>query len=256
MHDCRANPDARARRISFLDAAFLRSELRERNSTKKAPDVFRFDSTRWIGRISEGVAVTLAPGAESVLFEVQVPTVFEHAWAVVTHDLVYKSDDIDWRKARLAAQLKASVEQLELFIAAFEQNVDFVPRSAHPVTDAKAELIAGMKSRLAAGRMTAELAPRSWSRFAENVFSLVTSYTPDERRKPAAMAALQESIEQLLDTDDRFVDLRSGSLFQVFLGHVAGGAVDGASIDSFVVVDSDELRDFHGLAVVPKAFIF
>ena len=37
--------------IALLDEAFQRVELRSRNSTEKAPETFRFDSTRVIGRV-------------------------------------------------------------------------------------------------------------------------------------------------------------------------------------------------------------
>jgi hypothetical protein len=35
--------------------------------------------------------------------------------------LVYKSSEIDWKRLRLAAQIKANVEQLDTLILAFEQ---------------------------------------------------------------------------------------------------------------------------------------
>jgi hypothetical protein len=55
------------------------------------------------------------------LFGVQVVTAFEYAWIAATHDLVHKSDDVDWRRLRLAAQpKKAAVKQIEVLIAAFD----------------------------------------------------------------------------------------------------------------------------------------
>lgn len=62
--------------LAFLEEAFERVELRQRNSTAKAPDVFRFDWSRVICRVSGTAALELPPGTEGLLFEVQVPTVF------------------------------------------------------------------------------------------------------------------------------------------------------------------------------------
>lgn len=242
--------------IAFLDAAFVRDKLRKRNSTTKAPDVFRFDSTRWNGRLSPQVGDTVAPGADQILFEVQIQTVFENAWGVVTHDLVYKSDSIDWRKARLAAQLKAAVEQIEMTIAGFETNLDYIPASRHPETDEKVRLLAKLQDLMADGRLTDEIAPRSWSRLADNVYALVGSYTPRPQDRPKAMKKLCASLTDELRSSDKYIELRTGSLFQVILGHVAAGHVDDAVLDDFVIVDSPELRDLHDITSVPRPFRF
>src|ERR1035438_1489076 len=97
-----------------LNASFEAVEVRSRSSAKKAPDVFRFDGVRWYGKISEEAALVRQPGVGDIIFEVQVITAFEYAWKTVTHDLVYKGEDVDWKKKRLAAQLKAAVEQIEI----------------------------------------------------------------------------------------------------------------------------------------------
>ena len=239
--------------LAFLDAVFERVEIRPRNSTKKAPEIFRFDSTRWVGRLRPSVGAAVAPGAGDILFEVQIQTVFEHAWGVVTHDLVYKSDSIDWRKARLAAQLKAAVEQIELTIAMFETSVEFMPQSEHPETDEKVQLVTELSRLVTEGRLTPELAPQSWSRLADNVSSLVRSYS---RRgsEPHAMRRLREDLVAFLESDDEFVELRSGSLFQLILGFVGRGTTSGANLDNFTIVESSELKDFHGLSAIPRPF--
>jgi ppGpp synthetase/RelA/SpoT-type nucleotidyltranferase len=240
--------------LSFLRAVFTEVELRERNSTRKAPDVFRFDSTRWVGRLAEAVAATIAPGAGEILFEVQVQTVFEYAWSVVTHDLVYKSDTIDWKKARLAAQLKAAVEQIELTIATFEESAVSLPQSVHPETDEKVQLVLDLKQLMEDGRITSELAPTSWSRLAENVWALVRSYTPRASDQPHRMGRLREQLVAFLSSDDEYLELRSGSLFQLIIGLVGRGIVTDANLDKFVIVDSRELAAFHHLTSVPKPF--
>src|SRR5262249_31966358 len=74
--------------------------VRARGSTKKAPDVFRFEATRWYGRVRDDPPPPLDERGVAALFEVQVRTAFEHAWSTVTHDLVYKGQSVDWRHKR------------------------------------------------------------------------------------------------------------------------------------------------------------
>jgi ppGpp synthetase/RelA/SpoT-type nucleotidyltranferase len=241
--------------IEFLDAVFDPVDIRRRNSTKKPPDVFRFDSTRYIGRVRQQVGLALTPGISDISFEVQIPTIFEHAWSVVTHDLVYKSGLFDWRAARLASQLKAGVEQTELIIAAFEANMDFVPQSSHPETDAKVLVATTFSELMAEGAISKNLEPQSWSRFAENVFALASSAIG--WRKAAGLA--HTWVPQLADAakaTDNITDLAAGSLFQVVVGCVARGTVPDFNLDKFVIVDSSELHDLHGVTDIPNAFAF
>jgi ppGpp synthetase/RelA/SpoT-type nucleotidyltranferase len=238
--------------IRYLKWRFAEVELRRRNSTAKFPEVFRFDSTRFIATLRSRDAELLVPGASSIKFEVQVPTVFEHAWSVATHDLVYKSDQLDWQRLRLAAQLKAAVEQIELIIAGFEQQVAFVPASPEPATHAKRHLIEVLKTRMAAGDISAELAPASWSRFADNCYSLLRAqFNRDTPGKLDELAAQ-------LDVEFRAspLTLKSGTLFQAVVGFVAGHAEFGKALARFVVVDSQELRDFHGVTSTRSTFDF
>lgn len=239
--------------LAYLSAVFEEVEIRRRNSTQKAPQMFRFDSTRFIGRIRPEVAATLTPGVESILFEVQIPTVFEHAWGVATHDLVYKTDTVDWRKLRLAAQLKSAVEQIELTIAGFQQNIEFVPKSPHPETDTKSAIVARFQGLVESGKLTAEICPVSWSRFADNVYSLVKEYG-SSYKAPGQVEALIDSIEAELEV--RPSQLRSGSLFQFVLGHINSHPELKGSFKNFAVVSSSELTDFYGIESIPKGFDF
>lgn len=53
---------------------------------------------------------------QGVVFEVQVKTFLQHAWSVATHDLVYKSNEVSWSKERIAFQVKAMLEHVEMSI--------------------------------------------------------------------------------------------------------------------------------------------
>ena len=54
------------------------------------------------------------PQYRDLLFEVQLRTFLQHAWNVATHDVVYKSDVVGWPRERVAAQMRATLEHVEL----------------------------------------------------------------------------------------------------------------------------------------------
>ncbi|MFI0998684.1 hypothetical protein ACIP10_08300 [Streptomyces galbus] len=241
--------------LAFLGQAFQEVELRKRNSTQKASDVFRFDSTRFVGKIQHFPGLDLPEEAGQVQFEVQIPTAFEYAWAVVTHDLVYKTNDFDWRKQRLAALLKASVEQSELLISGFQANVEVVPQSPHPESDAKQKVVKVFRDLIDLGHISKQMEPASWSRFSDNFYALTKSYS-GFRAAPDKAVELATAIKSKIEEEGGYADLMSGSLFQIVIGMVGAGIVPRATLDSFTVIDSVELRDFHNLERVPKPFDF
>jgi ppGpp synthetase/RelA/SpoT-type nucleotidyltranferase len=239
--------------LEFLANAFLEREVRSRKTTRKAPDVFRFDTTRFIGSLRLQPGLERPSGVEDLLFEVQIPTAFDYAWLVATHDLVYKAKVIDWRRIRLAAQLKAAVEQIDALIEDFESRADAVPTSEHDDTAVRAEIVALCQAKIGEGRLPAQLEPQSWSRFADNVVDLVRSYAPNRFAVPGAVRSLLRVLEERVDDAENPVPI-SGSLFQVVLGVVP--AAPKANLDNFIVVQSEELAQFHGVATVPKPFVF
>jgi ppGpp synthetase/RelA/SpoT-type nucleotidyltranferase len=242
--------------LAFVQQAFQQEELRRRNSTKKAPEVFRFDTTRFIARVKPtAMAAGMPAGVDAIKFEIQIPTVFEHAWSVVTHDVVYKADVVDWRRARLAAQLKAAIEQIELVVAGFEENIDFVPRSEDPEVDALQRVVETFDALYSEGMIPEELRPKSWSRFAENVYRLVRSYS-SRSQAPARTVELAATVDAYLRTNNSLADLRSGSLFQAVLGFVNSGVVPNGNINRYIIVGSSELRDVHQVTNIPQPFIF
>lgn len=241
--------------VRKLDASFQRAGFRNRSDVRKAPDVFRFDGARWYGRLHEETAADRQPGVGEQLFEVQVVTAFEYAWIAVTHDLVFKGDDVDWRRLRLAAQLKAAVEQIEVLIAAFDPASTAIQESPWQETAAKGMIVDRCKLLAADGLVPETLLPLSWRRFADNVFSLVRSYEQNPYR-------MEDEVRTLLNTID--ADLRgatptelpvSGSLFQYVVSVVARDDTPG-NLEKFTVVPSRELTDFYAVPELPKAFVF
>ncbi|WP_157683803.1 nucleotidyltransferase family protein [Microlunatus soli] len=238
-----------------LDSSFARESVRSRSDAKKAPDVFRFDGTRWYGTMSAAAASGRQPGAGDVIFEVQVVTAFEYAWIAVTHDLVYKGDTADWRKQRLAAQLKATVEQAEVLISAFESVSDAVLPSPWPETEVKTQIVERFKRLADDGSLPDMILPASWRRFGDNVYALVKSYEKNAYKVPGAVDSLLDTIEaDLLGAEPRHLPT-SGTLFQYVLSVVHRAETDG-SLANFRIVPSRELSDLYDIQQLEKTFVF
>src|SRR5207247_360952 len=88
---------------------------RQRDRTHKAPHAFPFDDLRLYVRVPNTPA---SPPTDlvGILFEVQIKTFLQHAWSIATHDLLYKADDANWNKERIAYQIKAMLEHAEISI--------------------------------------------------------------------------------------------------------------------------------------------
>lgn len=107
----------------------------------------------------------------------------EHAWLVSTHDIVYKSSDIDWRKFRLAAQIKATVEQLDMLILAFEQNSGVIKNNNYPEIKTKRFLASEINKLFEINKIPDELKPKDMSRFCDNLYRLVTQVADEKEIK-------------------------------------------------------------------------
>jgi ppGpp synthetase/RelA/SpoT-type nucleotidyltranferase len=83
--------------------------------TQKGPEQFPFDDLRLYVSWKDDPALP-STGLEKVVFELQIKTYLQHAWSIATHDLIYKSDDASWSKARIAYQIKAMLEHAEVSI--------------------------------------------------------------------------------------------------------------------------------------------
>jgi ppGpp synthetase/RelA/SpoT-type nucleotidyltranferase len=234
--------------LEFLNSQFEMVVVRGRDQVAKPPDVFRFDATRCYYRIRHAEPEPqLEQRAFEITFEVQIKTAFEHAWSVVTHDLVYKTDDISWTKRRLAAQLKAMVEQIDALVDNFERVAGDIPGMSDPETAAMAEALAVLTALRADGLVDDSIVPASWSRLGENLMALAASITRTRGRRAAEK--LQEIVRGFDEQvrDGTFQPALAGSLFQAV---VAQQSAAGADLSRFPLVVSTELTDLYGVEVL------
>lgn len=155
--------------IEELEGMFEKVALRGRGMTDKNPSQFRFDATRFIGklRLSETDDQRLG-----IPFEIQVRTAFEHAWSVATHKPSYKGERIDWRLERLAAQMKALVEQLDALAVAYDASADALVQHPHFRTACELKVFQAYRQFLESGRIPEECQPERWGLLAKNLVSM------------------------------------------------------------------------------------
>jgi len=227
----------------FLDSTFDRKIIRDSSTAATSPDTFRFNATRWYGRLRESdPPPPVEERAQQLTFEVQVHTAFEHAWIVVTHDLVYKGEEVGWRDRRLAAQMKAIVEQLDTMVEHFELVAGGLQVSGYPEVDAMSEAIANIKSLIDSGTVDNSMQPESWTRFGENLLGLVRQ-AGDRRTSADRLRSLTDSFVAAV-TSGELVPAMSASLYQAVVSHATAS---GLNLSSAPLVASG-LDELYGIS--------
>ena len=87
--------------------------------------------------------------------------------------MVYKSSGIDWKKLRLAAQIKAIVEQLDTMILAFEQISPAIQESDYPEIKRKCQIAIATLKLFERNKILEELKPKDMTRFCENLYGIL-----------------------------------------------------------------------------------
>ena len=96
--------------------AIIEQRPKSASFTHKNSYSFEFDDLRIYAKIKTVEYLPPSPISE-ILFEIQIKTFLQHAWSIATHDLIYKTEEINWPKERIAFQVKAMLEQAELVIS-------------------------------------------------------------------------------------------------------------------------------------------
>lgn len=231
--------------LDYLESTFDPVETKVRGTAQKDPSIFHFDSTRFTGRLNV-VAEDGNENLSDILFEVQIRSAFEHAWSVTTHALTYKGTEVDWRKIRLAAQLKASVEQLDHLILGFEESAQFISEQNWPEIKAKKTIEEFFRRKFSEREVPSECQPTNWTRFCDNVFSALMSSGTSTREEPSqvveiAIDALNEEINDL----SLSAFPRSISLFQFVLGTLAKAEIISTPLHQYVPFVTPQLSELY-----------
>lgn len=227
--------------LDFLESSFHAVEVKARGTAQKDPSTFGFDSTRFTGRLAqvEGLHNNLT----DILFEVQIRSAFEHAWSVTTHALTYKGAQVDWRMIRLAAQLKASVEQLDNLILGFQDSAQVISEQEWPEIQAKKAIESFFSEQFTARLIPSECRPTNWTRFCENVLSMLTASHNSHTEEPEVI--VEPAIDALrLEISELGLDgfPRSVSLLQFVLGALAKAGIVSAPLNQYTPLVTSELR--------------
>jgi ppGpp synthetase/RelA/SpoT-type nucleotidyltranferase len=197
--------------VEYCQSAFQVETVKQRGSTKKPPDAFRFEATRVIARLN--VQPSDSP-LRSILFEVQIRTAFEHAWSVTTHALAYKTNEVDWKRLRLAAQMKATVEQLDTLILAYEGARPHVAESIWPEIQEKIAISKLFFDDIGKSIIPTEARPKDISRFSDNLHQIIR-----DGYRGSQQEAIQ-AIKTILESTNPASFPRSVSLMQWIVGEI------------------------------------
>ncbi|NER99724.1 MAG: hypothetical protein F6J86_38940 [Symploca sp. SIO1B1] len=226
----------------FCQNTFEIIRVIKRGQNKKAPDSFRFDSTRLYARLKR---VEQANGEQilsifDIKFEIQIKSAFEHAWSVSTHELVYKNHEIDWKKLRLAAQVKATVEQLDMLILAFEQVSPSIQGSDYPEIKKKRKIATITQQLFDQGKIPPELKPKDMTRFCDNLYRIIVSANKEDN-----IQQVTKCIKQKVNSTPIKQIPRSISLLQYFLAILVEEQIINLPVPNYYFHITDELMTLY-----------
>lgn len=232
--------------VNFLRDQFVLVEIKQRGSTQKAPDVFRFEATRFWGRLKPTALADPAEPRFAITFEIQIRSAFEHAWGVTTH-AIYKSGKVSWKAKRLVAQLKAAVEQLDSLVLSFDEATRSIVEHEYQEIAIQRKIAERLSALADAGSIPETVVPKDWSRLAENIYSLLRKSSKCPRKHSEfsgfMLNALTSFESEIRALGNDGIPL-SISLFQFAFGVLArDGYLD--TLDGFFPLITEELKGFY-----------
>lgn len=238
--------------IDFCQKSFNVTKTLKRGQAKKAPDVFRFDSTRLSAKLKNiDPSLDQTLNIFNVFFEIQIKRAFEHAWAVSTHDLVYKSSEIDWKKLRLAAQIKSTVEQLDTLILAFEEVSAVIQESPYPELKKKIQIAKLTQQLFEQKKIPEELQPKDMSRFGDNLYRILVNADKEENIKDCI-----NCIKKVVNSTSFKKIPRSISLLQYFLAILVENQIITLPLQDYSCHITEELITLYPVFDSPNSINF
>lgn len=160
---------------------------RHDRDTPKEPNAFPFDDLRLYVRLQDDPALPPREFA-GILFEIQVKTFLQHAWGIATHDLIYKTDEANWSKERIAFQIKAMLEHAEVSIQEAEPLAQSQALAKTNTTTRTLQRIIALLRAL----WSAEDLPTDVRRLAENIQALAAAVKINVTRLRAILERQQQ----------------------------------------------------------------
>lgn len=146
-----------------------------------------------------------------LIFELQIKTFLQHAWSIATHDLTYKTNNLDWNKERIAFQIKGMLEHADLSILEAENlaNSSFLAKK-HNFTEKKKTIIKFFESNF-----EGELLPNDLNRLAESIAKVLRlSNLKWNILKPILQKELDKNVDVLTNTSPM------GYVIQAIINHI------------------------------------
>ncbi len=135
--------------------------------TTKLPETFIFDDLRLYVKYQQSPSLPPKVFLDHI-FEIQIKTFLQHAWSIATHDLVYKSEKLDWTRARISYQIKAMLEHAETTIASVDKVAGILDDKRYVEYDITNELIDVYKRF-----WSEDLLPDDLKRLGETTYKLI-----------------------------------------------------------------------------------
>jgi Region found in RelA / SpoT proteins len=176
-----------------------------------------------------------------LLFEVQIKSAFDHAWSTATHDLTYKAEQIDWRRLRLSAQIKAIVEQLDVAILGFEQMAPLIAENPDRRLQIRREIGDLFSRGVAEKKIPEESLPKDFSRFIDNFRDMIRA---SQLSADNAVSVARQIVHLIMERDPNEFP-RSLSLFQFCFAEATLNSLIGRTRDSYTVPITPELESLY-----------
>ncbi len=170
--------------------------------------LFDFDCPRIYCKIKDpsGSKGEISP----LLFEVQIRTILQHAWAKITHGHVYKPGVFDYRASRLASETMAQIEAIDRTFSDFDENSRKVKKIARKGMSGRLGIVRAIDQLVKENIIPEDLRISDGRILGDNIF---TSIKGNDENWQQAIEEMRKFFEQQRDKFPRSV-----SLFQLSMG--------------------------------------
>jgi len=122
------------RQFSLIESEIDKSfeVIRKIENREKKPSDFIYDDVHFHIRFQPEVKIS---GKEYLLrpFELQLKTFLQHGWAMATHDITYKGNQLSWRHFRIGHQIKAMLEQADQILSHIDKTANMCPDNKYRI---------------------------------------------------------------------------------------------------------------------------